>query len=133
MGAISPRLAALTAAAMALPGVHARAADVPGEHPWGVDATHLEASDVPAHGDRIRALAVDGAAEDFDRSLDASAGDGLVHSIQTAEKGRLAASGWTDDGSDSLLGNRSGDIADCRGVAEESRQVSGDYTRFGVL
>src|SRR6266478_5939958 len=27
---------------MALPGVHARAADAPGENPWGIDATHLE-------------------------------------------------------------------------------------------
>ena len=42
---ISPRLAALTAAAMALPGVHARAADAQGELPWGVDATHLEYSE----------------------------------------------------------------------------------------
>ena len=41
----SPRLAALTAAAMALPGVHARAADTQGEFPWGVDATHLEYSE----------------------------------------------------------------------------------------
>ena len=40
----SARLAALTAAAMALPGVHARAA-APGENPWGVEATHLEYSD----------------------------------------------------------------------------------------
>lgn len=44
MAAISSRLAALTAAAMALPGVHARAA-APGENPWGVDATHLEYSE----------------------------------------------------------------------------------------
>ena len=45
MAAISPRLAALTAAAMALPGVHARAADAPGENPWAIDATHLEYSE----------------------------------------------------------------------------------------
>jgi hypothetical protein len=44
-------LAALTAAAMALPGVHARAADTPGENPWGVDATHLEYSE---SGSRMR-------------------------------------------------------------------------------
>ena len=37
----SPRLAALTAAAMALPGVHARAAE-PGLNPFTVDASHLE-------------------------------------------------------------------------------------------
>ncbi|TMI06010.1 MAG: DUF3570 domain-containing protein, partial [Betaproteobacteria bacterium] len=36
---------------MALPGVHARAADAPGEHPWGVDATHLEYSE---SGSRMR-------------------------------------------------------------------------------
>ena len=51
MAAISSRLAALTAAAMALPGVHARAADAPGENPWGVDATHLEYSE---SGSRMR-------------------------------------------------------------------------------
>ena len=45
MAAISPRLAALTAAAMALPGVHARAADAPGENPWAINATHLEYSE----------------------------------------------------------------------------------------
>jgi len=45
VAAISPRLAALTAAAMALPGVHVRAADAPGENPWAVDATHLEYSE----------------------------------------------------------------------------------------
>jgi uncharacterized protein DUF3570 len=45
VAAISPRLAALTAAAMALPGVHARAADPPGENPWAIDATHLEYSE----------------------------------------------------------------------------------------
>ena len=45
MAAISPRLAALTAAAMALPAVHVRAANAPGENPWGVDATHLEYSE----------------------------------------------------------------------------------------
>jgi hypothetical protein len=39
---VSSRLAALTAAAMALPGIHARAADAQGEYPWGIDATHLE-------------------------------------------------------------------------------------------
>jgi hypothetical protein len=38
-------LAALTAAAMALPGVHVRAAEAPGQNPWGVDATHLEYSE----------------------------------------------------------------------------------------
>jgi hypothetical protein len=42
---MSPRLAALTAAAMALPGVHARATDVPGENPLVIDATHLEYSE----------------------------------------------------------------------------------------
>jgi hypothetical protein len=42
---MSPRLAALTAAAMALPGVHARAADAPGENPWAIDATHVEYSE----------------------------------------------------------------------------------------
>lgn len=47
---MSPRLAALTAAAMALPGVHARAADVPGENPLAIDATHLEYSE---SGDRM--------------------------------------------------------------------------------
>jgi hypothetical protein len=41
----SSRLAALTAAAMALPGVHARAADAPGENPWTFDATHMEYSE----------------------------------------------------------------------------------------
>jgi hypothetical protein len=38
-------LAALTAAAMALPGVHARAADPPGENPWTLEATHVEYSE----------------------------------------------------------------------------------------
>ena len=38
------RLAALTAAAMALPGIHARAA-APGANPFQVDATHLEYSE----------------------------------------------------------------------------------------
>jgi hypothetical protein len=38
------RLAALTAAAMALPGVHARAAE-PGVNPWLIDASHLEYSE----------------------------------------------------------------------------------------
>ena len=38
---MSGRLAALTAAAMALPGVHARAAD-PGLNPFTFDASHLE-------------------------------------------------------------------------------------------
>jgi hypothetical protein len=38
-------LAALTAAAMALPGVHVRAAEAPGENPWAVDATHMEYSE----------------------------------------------------------------------------------------
>jgi hypothetical protein len=42
---ISPRLAALTAAAMALPGVHARAADAPGDNPLVLDASHLEYSE----------------------------------------------------------------------------------------
>ena len=42
---VSSRLAALTAAAMALPGVHARAADAPGENPWTFDATHMEYSE----------------------------------------------------------------------------------------
>jgi len=42
---ISPRLAAFTAAAMALPGVHARAAEAPGENPWTFDATHMEYSE----------------------------------------------------------------------------------------
>ncbi len=51
MAAISPQLAALTAAALALPGVHARAADAPGENPWGLDATHLEYSE---SGNRMR-------------------------------------------------------------------------------
>jgi hypothetical protein len=51
VAAISSRLAALTAAAMALPGVHARAVDAPGENPWGVDATHLEYSE---SGSRMR-------------------------------------------------------------------------------
>jgi hypothetical protein len=51
VAATSSRLAALTAAAMALPGVHARAADAPGENPWGVDATHLEYSE---SGSRMR-------------------------------------------------------------------------------
>lgn len=37
-------LAALTAAALALPGVHARAAE-PGANPWLFDATHLEYSE----------------------------------------------------------------------------------------
>ena len=41
ISAKSPRLAALTAAAMALPGVHARAAE-PGLNPFTVDASHLE-------------------------------------------------------------------------------------------
>jgi len=48
VGAISKRgsrLAALTAAAMALPGVHARAADPPGENPWTLEATHVEYSE----------------------------------------------------------------------------------------
>ena len=45
MAAISGRLAALTAAAMALPGVHARAAEAPGENPWMFDATHMEYSE----------------------------------------------------------------------------------------
>ena len=46
MGAIRPsgRLAALTAAAMALPGMHARA-DAPGANPWLIDASHLEYSE----------------------------------------------------------------------------------------
>ena len=44
MGAISNRLAALTAAAMALPGVHARA-EAPGANPWQIDASHLEYSE----------------------------------------------------------------------------------------
>ena len=39
------RLAALTAAAMALPGVHVRAADAPGANAWQFDATHLEYSE----------------------------------------------------------------------------------------
>jgi len=40
---VSARLAALTAAAMALPGVHARAADViPGANPFSLEASHLE-------------------------------------------------------------------------------------------
>ncbi len=30
---------------MALPGVHARAADAPGENPWAIDATHVEYSE----------------------------------------------------------------------------------------
>jgi len=38
-------LAAFTAAAMALPGVHARAAEAPGENPWPFDATHMEYSE----------------------------------------------------------------------------------------
>jgi hypothetical protein len=36
------RLAALTAAAMALPGVHLRAAELAGTNPWAVEASHLE-------------------------------------------------------------------------------------------
>jgi hypothetical protein len=39
------RLAALTAAAMALPGVHVRAAESPGANRWQLDATHLEYSE----------------------------------------------------------------------------------------
>jgi Protein of unknown function (DUF3570) len=35
----------LTAAAMALPGIHARAAELPGANPWLFDATHLEYSE----------------------------------------------------------------------------------------
>lgn len=42
---VSPQLAAFTAAAMALPGVHARAADAPRENPWAFDATHMEYSE----------------------------------------------------------------------------------------
>lgn len=42
---MSPRLAALTAAAMALPGVHARAADTSGDNPLAFDATHVEYSE----------------------------------------------------------------------------------------
>jgi len=38
-------LAAFTAAAMALPGVHARAAEAPGEYPGTFDATHMEYSE----------------------------------------------------------------------------------------
>ena len=45
MAAISGRLAALTAAAMALPGVHARAADAPVANPFAVEASHLEYSE----------------------------------------------------------------------------------------
>jgi hypothetical protein len=45
-------LAALTAAAMALPGVHARA-ETPGVNPWQVDATHMEYSE-SAHRMNVR-------------------------------------------------------------------------------
>jgi uncharacterized protein DUF3570 len=46
VAAIKPkgRLAALTAAAIALPGIHARA-EAPGANPWQFDATHLEYSE----------------------------------------------------------------------------------------
>ncbi len=44
MDVISTRLAALTAAAMALPGVHARA-EPPAGNPWQFDASHLEYSE----------------------------------------------------------------------------------------
>ena len=42
MAAISSRLAALTAAAMALPGVHARAAELTSPNPFSAEVSHLE-------------------------------------------------------------------------------------------
>ena len=45
MAAISGKLAALTAAAMALPGVHARAAELTSPNPFSAEVSHLEYSE----------------------------------------------------------------------------------------
>jgi hypothetical protein len=51
VAAISSRLAALTAAAMALPGVHARAAELTSPNPFSAEVSHLEYSE---SGNRMR-------------------------------------------------------------------------------
>src|SRR5450432_360246 len=62
-------------------------------------------ADAAAYGDRIDASAVDGVAVELDLARHATAGDELVHAVERAQVGRLAATRGADEGRDVLLGD----------------------------
>src|SRR5215217_4911293 len=61
--------------------------------------------DLGAQDHRVDRLGVHVVAVDLDLPLDAGAGDGVVHAVDAAQEGRLAAARRTDEGGDRLAGD----------------------------
>src|SRR5204863_8514143 len=76
-----------------------------------------------AHGDHVDAGSVNVEPVHADAPFDACAGNDVVHPVQRANEGALAAPGWTDERGHHVRADLNGDVLQRTLLAVEERQV----------